>query len=229
MKLAIMQPYFMPYIGYWQLIKAVDTYVVFDDVNYINKGWINRNRLLINGQDHLFTISLRNASQNRLINEIDIADDFSKLKKQIEFAYKKAPFFQSLVQLMGPIFDYPEKNLAEFLFNSIKIVCNYLDIKTNLVKSSNVEKNDSLHAESKILNICKVLKAKKYLNAIGGQSLYHRDVFQSNGVELNFLKSNLIPYKQFENDFIAGLSIIDVMMFNSVSKIRTMLDEYELI
>ena len=208
----------MPYIGYWQLIKAVDTYVVFDDVNYINKGWINRNRLLINGQDHLFTISLRNASQNRLINEIDIADDFSKLKKQIEFAYKKAPFFQSLVQLMGPIFDYPEKNLAEFLFNSIKIVCNYLDIKTNLVKSSNVEKNDSLHAES-----------KKYLNAIGGQSLYHRDVFQSNGVELNFLKSNLIPYKQFENDFIAGLSIIDVMMFNSVSKIRTMLDEYELI
>ena len=229
MKLAIMQPYFMPYIGYWQLIKAVDIYVVYDDVNYINRGWINRNRILINDKEYLFTVALKNASQNKLINEIEILDDFSKIKKQIDFAYKKAPYYSNSIDLLNRIFNYSNKNLAEFIFNSIKEVCAYIGVKSKLIKSSNLNKNNSLHAEEKILDICRVLNATEYYNAIGGQSLYDKTEFQNNGVDLKFLKPELTPYKQFKNDFVAGLSMIDVLMFNSVDEINMMLDKYKLI
>ncbi len=229
MKLAIMQPYFMPYIGYWQLIKAVDIYVVYDDVNYINRGWINRNRILINDKEYLFTVALKNASQNKLINEIEILDDFSKIKKQIDFAYKKAPYYSNSIDLLNRIFNYSNKNLAEFIFNSIKEVCAYIGVKSKLIKSSNLNKNNSLHAGEKILDICRVLNATEYYNAIGGQSLYDKTDFQNNRVNLKFLKPELTPYKQFKNDFVAGLSMIDVLMFNSVDEINMMLDKYELI
>ena len=114
MKLGIMQPYFLPYIGYFQLIKAVDKYVIYDDVNYIKKGWINRNNILCNGQAHLFSISLRGASQNKLINEIEISDDFSKFRKMIELSYRKAPYFEEVFKLLNSIIDYPNKNLFSF-------------------------------------------------------------------------------------------------------------------
>ena len=229
MKLAIMQPYFMPYIGYWQLMNAVDTYVVYDDVNYINRGWINRNNILISGSSYMFTIMLKKASQNKLINEIEILDDFSKLKKQIEFAYKKAPYYDRIIVLLNKIFDYPNKNLSDFLLNSMRVICEYLNINTTLIKSSDVKKDNTLHAESKILDICKVLKADEYYNAIGGQSLYNKDEFKTSGIDLKFLKPEIMPYKQFKNDFVAGLSMIDVLMFNSVDEINMMLDRYELV
>ena len=219
----------MPYIGYWQLIKAVDTYVVYDDVNYINRGWINRNNILISGSSYMFTIKLKQASQNKLINEIEILDDFSKLKKQIEFAYKKAPYYDNINVLLNKIFDYPNKNLSDFLLNSMRVICEYLNINTTLIKSSDVKKDNTLHAESKILDICSVLKADEYYNAIGGQSLYNKDKFKTNGIVLKFLKPEIMPYKQFKNDFVAGLSIIDVLMFNSPEEINTMLDRYELV
>lgn len=229
MRLGIMQPYFMPYIGYWQLLNAVDTYVVYDDVNYINRGWINRNNILISGSSYMFSIMLKKASQNKLINEIEIVDDFSKLKKQIEFAYKKAPYYDSISVLLNKIFDCPNMNLSEFLLNSMRVVCDYLNINTTLIKSSDVKKDNTLHAESKILDICRVLKADVYYNAIGGQSLYNKDVFKTNGIDLKFLKPEIMPYKQFKNDFVAGLSIIDVLMFNSAEKTNAMLDGYVLV
>jgi hypothetical protein len=224
-----MQPYFMPYIGYWQLMNMVDKYVVYDDVNYINRGWINRNRILINGQEHLFTISLKNASQNKLINDIEIADDFSKIQKQIAFSYKKAPYYQHTNVLLQDIFSFPNKNLSDFLYHSIATCCNYLGIKTEIIKSSCLTKDNTLRAENKILHICKIMGATEYYNAIGGQELYNRDVFMNNGIELKFLKSDLVPYKQFANDFVPGLSIIDVLMFNSVEEIKRMLNQYELV
>ena len=229
MKLAIMQPYFMPYIGYWQLMNAVDTYVVYDDVNYINRGWINRNKILINGQEHLFTISLKNASQNKLIKEIEIFDDYSKLKKTIELAYKKAPCYEQASIILQRVLDNTDKNLANFLFISLQIICDYLGINCKLIKSSNIKKDESLHAEAKILNICNILNATQYINAIGGQELYCKKHFSLCGVKLNFLKSSIEPYRQFSGDFVPGLSIIDVMMFNSPEEIKLMLDKYELI
>ena len=105
MTIGIMQPYFMPYIGYWQLLASVDIYVIYDDVNYIKKGWINRNNILVNNDKQLFTISLNGASQNKLINEITIADDFTKLRKTITMAYHKAPYYNNIMNLLDDIFE----------------------------------------------------------------------------------------------------------------------------
>lgn len=229
MKLGIMQPYFLPYIGYFQLIKAVDKYVIYDDVNYIKKGWINRNNILCNGQAHLFSISLRGASQNKLINEIEISDDFSKFRKMIELSYRKAPYFEEVFKLLNSIIDYPNKNLSLFLANSIKEICKYLSIDTEIIFSSEIEKNNDLKGQEKILEICKILQAKTYTNAIGGQSLYDKDIFLKENIELYFLQSNLTVYKQNLDEFIPYLSILDVMMWNSKDEINSMLESYELI
>lgn len=229
MKLAIMQPYFMPYIGYWQLMAAVDKYVIFDDVNFINRGWINRNNILVNGQAHLFSISLHDASQNKLINEIEIVDDFQKLRKTIEMSYKKAPYYVETMALLDEIFRYEDKNLAHFIGHSFNVIVKYLELDCEFVYSSDIEKDCDLKASSKILDICRRQGADCYINAIGGQELYNKEVFAENGIMLNFLKPELQPYKQFKNEFVPGLSMIDVLMFNSPKQVRSLLNAYTLV
>ncbi|MBA0183342.1 WbqC family protein [Pectobacterium versatile] len=227
MKLGIMQPYFFPYIGYWQLIKAVDVYVIYDDVNYIKGGWINRNNFLINGGKKLFSISLDNSSSYKLINEIEIKDDFVKFVKMIKTNYSKAPFFNDVYNLVNEIIAFEAKNLAMFLFNSIELILKYLSIKRELLLSSDIQKDVSLKGQDKILNICGNLCADSYINAIGGEALYEREVFHKNGIGLFFIKPTLSQYKQNTNVYVPGLSIIDVMMFNSPDEINKMLDDYE--
>lgn len=229
MKLAIMQPYFMPYIGYFQLIKAVDKFVIYDDVNYINRGWINRNNILVNGKEHLFSISLGKASQNKLINEISIIDDFKKFMRMVEMAYKKAPYFDAVYGLLDEIINFTNRQLAVFLQNSLLKISDYLRIETEFVLSSSIGKDNSLRGQEKILEICKLLNATTYINPIGGQSLYDKNCFKLEGIELYFIQPRFSQYKQFGSGFIGGLSIIDVMMFNSVEKINQMLDDYILI
>lgn len=174
MKLGIMQPYFMPYIGYFQLIKAVDKFVIYDDVNFINRGWINRNNILINGKAQLFTISLHKASQNKLINEIKIADDFQKFLRTVEMAYKKAPYFGEIYNLLQHIVAYPDKQAANFIWNSLQEISSYLQLDTEFLMSSSIEKNNSNHGQTKIMEICQILGADTYINPIGGQELYDR-------------------------------------------------------
>lgn len=229
MTIGIMQPYFMPYIGYWQLLAAVDTYVIYDDVNYIKKGWINRNNILVNNDKQMFTISLNGASQNKLINEITIADDFTKLRKTIHMAYHKAPYYNDVMALLDKIFSYQSSNLADFIANSIELVCQYLDIQTKIIMSSDIEKDNSLKGQDKILEICKLLNADTYYNAIGGQELYDKSVFAKENIKLCFLKSDIPEYSQYKNAFVPGLSILDVMMWNDVDEINTMLDKFDLV
>ena len=229
MKVGIMQPYFMPYIAYYQIIKSVDVYVVYDDVNYIKKGWINRNNLIINSEKKLFSISLSGASQNKLINEIEIVDDFSKFLKTIEANYKKAPFFSTTFELIYSIINYEERNLSQFLFNSIKKTLTYLNVNTELLMSSDIVKNNNLKGEEKIIAICKALNANIYTNPIGGEALYSRSNFQIHNIDLLFLKTELVKYKQFNNQFIPFLSIIDTMMFNTPEQINIILDSYTLV
>jgi hypothetical protein len=229
MKLGIMQPYFMPYIGYWQLMAAVDTYVIYDDVNYIKKGWINRNNILVNNDKQMFTISLNGASQNKLINEITIADDFTKLRKTIHMAYHRAPYYNDVMALLDKIFSYQSSNLADFIANSIELVCQYLDIQTKIIMSSDIEKDNSLKGQDKILEICKLLNADTYYNAIGGQELYDKSVFEKENIKLCFLKSDIPEYSQYKNAFVPGLSIIDVLMFNNPMQVNKMLIDYILV
>ena len=229
MKLGIMQPYFLPYIGYWQLINAVDKYVIYDDVNFINKSWINRNNILLNGNKHQINLLLTEASQNKLINQVAIQDNQTKLIRTIEMNYKKAPMFQQVFPLFLHIMEYPDKNLAKFIGNSIVEISKYLSIETEFIYSSTLDKDNTLRAQDKILNICKLLNANKYINAIGGADLYSKDDFNKVGIELSFLETKIEPYKQFKNEFVPYLSLLDVMMFNDVESINIMFNKYNLI
>ncbi|MDR0370243.1 MAG: WbqC family protein [Prevotellaceae bacterium] len=218
MKLAIMQPYFMPYIGYFQLINAVDEFVVLDDVNYINRGWINRNRILINGQPKYITIPLKEAGQNKLIHEIRIVDDVlwkPGLLKTIEMNYKKAPMFEEVFALLKSILDGDENNLSKFVTNSIKKTAQYLSIDTKIIDSSRIFDKKGLKAEERILDICIQKRADIYINPIGGVGLYHKELFKENGIDLFFIETNQVEYKQLRSsEFVPYLSILDVLMNN---------------
>lgn len=229
MRLGIMQPYFFPYLGYWQLLANVDKYVVYDDVTYIKGGWINRNNFLINGQKNLLTMRLEKASSYTLIKDIAIKDDFVKFLKTIEMGYKKAPFFEDIFRLLKDICQCPDKKLGQFLFNSHIKICEYLGIDTELILSSSFEKHTELKGKDKVISICKQLGADEYINAIGGQELYDKKEFAENGIRLNFLQANLREYRQLKNEFVAGLSIIDIMMFNSKEEIKEMLNDFNLV
>ena len=229
MTLGIMQPYFMPYIGYWQLMAAVDTYVVYDDVNYIKGGWVARNNILLNGQKHMFTITLNGASPNKLFNEITIKDDFKKFSRLIESAYCKAPYYSEVSALLDKIYNYEDKSLGAFMMNSFQVVLDYLEIDTKLILSSTIEKDNSLRGKDKVKHICHLLGADTYYNAIGGQELYDKNDFKADGIDLYFVQTNLTPYVQLGNEFVPGLSIIDVLMYNSRFDAKKMIDNYTLI
>jgi len=229
MKVAIMQPYFLPYIGYWQLINAVDRFVVYDDVQYIKGGWINRNNIIVNGQKHLINLLLKGASSNKLINEIEIQENQNKLIRTVELNYKKTRNFNKVYLEFVKIMEFENKNLGEFLKNSIQLLSDYLLIDTEIVLSSDIDKNEELTGKDKVIALCKELNATHYINAIGGQELYNKNDFAKEGIQLSFIKTQAIEYKQFNNEFIPNLSIIDVLMFNSVEEIKEILDKYELV
>jgi WbqC-like protein family len=232
MRLAIMQPYFLPYIGYLQLMNAVDKFVLYDDVNYINKGWINRNRLLVNGQEYLFTIPLKDASQNKLINEIYLSDDpkwRGKLLKTFEQAYKKAPFYLTAFAITEKIINLDAEKVSDWIAGSFEILIEHLGIQTQIIPSSTIYENTHLKGPERILNICQQEKADHYINPIGGTDLYDKSDFEQVGIQLNFLKSKPLIYSQFKNEFVPWLSIVDIMMFNDVPDIQNFLNEYELI
>lgn len=232
MRLAIMQPYFLPYIGYLQLLNGVDKFVLYDDVNYINKGWINRNRVLVNGQEYLFTIPLKDASQNKLINEIYLSSDpkwRGKLLKTLEQAYKKAPFYFTAFAVTEKIINLDAEKLSDWIAAGFGILNEYLGIETEIVASSSIYQNTHLKAQERILDICRQEKADHYINPIGGVELYDKAAFEQNNIRLNFIKSKPVVYSQFKNEFVPWLSIVDAMMFNDVPKIKAFLNEYELV
>jgi len=231
MKLGIMQPYFFPYIGYWQLMNAVDKYVIYDDVNFIKGGWINRNRILMNGQAKRINLIMSGASSNKFINEIGVVDNKlynKKFLRTIKNCYNKAPYFKEVFPIIEKIITNNENNLAKQLEYNIRQICEYLSIDTELIVSSTIDKNNNLKGQDKVIEICKLFKADEYYNAIGGQKLYSIEEFQKQGIKLRFLKTDFKNYKQFKNEFVPNLSIIDIMMFNSIERINKMLNEYEI-
>lgn len=231
MKLGIMQPYFFPYLGYWQLINAVDKYVVYDDVAYIKGGWINRNNILVNGMSSLITLPLEKSSSLKKINEINIINNDNvknKLLKTVQMTYKKAPFFDTVMPMISDLL-FNNSNIAMLNYKTILKVKEFLNMDTEIILSSELQKNNSLKSQDKVIYICKELYADNYINAIGGQELYSKEEFAKHNIKLNFIKMNEIEYKQFSNDFVPNLSIIDVLMFNSPEQIKEMLDDFVLL
>jgi hypothetical protein len=224
-----MQPYFFPYLGYFQLIEAVDTFVIYDDVNFVNRGWINRNNILINGKGSQINVPLVGASQNKLIKEICLTTDLkwrNKLLRTIELNYKKAPHFEKVFKILQHTINHEAKSISEYNYISIKAVCRYLGINTMIIPSSEVYSNSELKGQNRILDICKKLNAQYYFNLIGGIELYNKSTFLSKEINLIFLQTEMCEYKQFRFDFIPFLSIIDVLMFNTVDEIRLMLQKW---
>ncbi len=217
MKLAVMQPYFAPYIGYFQLMMSVDRFVLLDDVNFINRGWINRNRILVGGREHLFTLPLQGASQNRLIRQISLCPDVpwrARLLKTIEQSYRRAPFFQETLPLVRDILLCEEAELSAYLHASLMRFAGWLDIPAQIVPSSSVYEDTGRRGAQRILQICELERAHTYVNPPGGKALYRAEDFDAVGVRLRFLKPRLDPYPQGGATFTPGLSIIDVLMWN---------------
>jgi hypothetical protein len=232
MKVGIMQPYFFPYIGYFQLIQSVDQFIVYDNIQYTKKGWINRNRILQNGKDAMISIPLKKGSDFLDIKDREISADFKKdrLLNQLKEAYRRAPYFAQIFPFVEQIVRYEDKNLFRFLHNSIVKTCERLGITTKICISSEVSIDHSLKNQDKVLALCTTLGAGTYVNAIGGVDLYARDIFREKGIELKFIKSKPFEYVQFGATFVPWLSIIDIMMFNPVDTVRTCIStSYELI
>lgn len=232
MKLAIMQPYFMPYLGYWQLINAVDRFIILDDVNFIKKGWIHRNNILTNRQPKQINVTINKASQNKNINDLYLVNEDNwkyKIVNQIKNSYSKSPFLKERLDLIEEIIFSKEENLSLFLYYGLKKINDLFENKTEIISTSSYYKKNGLKGQDRIIDICKKEQINTYINPIGGQELYSRETFKDNGIELKFIKMEEIYYSQFNNEFIPNLSIIDVLMFNSLEEINTLLNKYKLV
>jgi len=231
MKIGIMQPYFFPYIGYFQLISSVDKFILYDNIKYTKKGWINRNRFLQKGEDKVFSLPLKNESDYRNINERELAATFKyeKLLSQFQNAYRSAPHFSETFVLIEEILQYQTTNLFQFLHHSILQTCAHLGIATQILVSSKIDIAHDLRSQDKVIALCEAMGGKIYVNAIGGLELYSKDTFRERNIELKFIRSKPFQYSQLGNEFIPWLSIIDVMMFNSLDVIKTCIStNYEL-
>jgi hypothetical protein len=224
MKIAIMQPYFLPYIGYFQLIASVDQFVIYDNIKYTKKGWINRNRILVNGADEYITLPLKKGSDFLDVDQRELADGFEEERKKIirkvAQAYRKAPQYDVVFPLIEKILEYPENNLFRYIHHSISEVCTFLGVDTPIIISSSIAADHQLKSQERVIAICKALSATVYINPPGGVDLYSEEDFQQQNIELRFLQTGGIRYQQFDNEFISNLSILDVLMFNTVEEIR---------
>jgi hypothetical protein len=234
MRTAVMQPYLFPYIGYFQLVKAVDTFIFFDDVNFITRGFIHRNSVATNGKNHLFTVPLSGASQNLQINQVEIHEGqydkwWKKFQGTLKMNYAKAPFYNETTELVKDVFDEPPVLISSLADKSVRAISEYLGLAAGFGYSSDVDYNKEGEAQDKVLEICREYKTDTYINPIGGADLYTSTKFEAQGIKLKLLKSEETPYKQKSDVFLPSLSIIDVLMYNSKAQVGHFLDKYELV
>ena len=235
MKVAINQPFTFPYIGFYQLLSKVDKFIIYDDVTFMKQSWINRNRILINGAPHFFTIQLEAASSYKLISETHIRNNpkgIDKILKTLQQAYSKAPYYSQIFPIIAECFEYmhSEKRISKIACLSIKNICDYLGIKTQFEFSSEkYAQTKGLGRKNRIYEILRLNRATDYVNLPGGTGLYSKDEFISHGYRLHFIDRGEIVYKQFGNDFVPWLSIIDVLMFNSLEETRVLLAKCTLV
>ena len=233
-KIGIMQPYFLPYIGYFQLMDMVDEFVIYDNIEFSRASWIRRNRMLQNGEDSFFTLPIKKDSDFLDVDQRYLADNFDKeagrLVRRIESNYSKAPFFKEFFPIVEDIIYYEERNLFDYILNSVVMIKEYLNIATPILTLSKLGKDiQRLRAQDRVIGVCKALQATHYINSSGGTHLYNSESFQKENIELLFYRTKQFEYPQFGNEFIPFLSILDVCMFNSVVQVQEYLNHYEII
>lgn len=227
-----MQPYFLPYPGYFQLIAAVDLFIVYDNIKYVKSGWINRNRLCRNGEAATFSLPLKHASDSLDVRDRELAAAFEaeKLLNQFRGAYRQAPRFAGVFAWLQEVVRHGERNLFRYLDHSIRAACDLLAIGTEIRTSSDIAIDHTLKRQDKVMALCRAAGAHTYINAIGGTELYDREEFRRRGIELEFLRSKPFEYSQLEPAFVPSLSIVDALMFNPLEVVRARVaGHYELI
>lgn len=236
MKLAIMQPYFLPYIGYFSLIKHTDLFILFDTPQYIRHGWIERNRVLKHNSDWLYVkVPLIKTSRDMKIKDalIDDSTDWrSKILSQLQPYKRSAPYYRDVIGLIAKIFEEQCSSITELDKKLLESICEYLGISTpiEVFSEMGLDVRPANEPDEWALNICTAIGGvDEYWNPPNGKSFFDKRKYDDKGISLKFLQSNLSHYEQKKEKFEPGLSIIDVMMFNSVDKINVMLDDYELI
>jgi len=217
MRLAIMQPYFFPYVGYFQLIAAVDRFVVYDDVAFIKNGWINRNRILTSNGPEYFTVPLSEASSFKSIRETRCVAPRSwreKMLRTLEQAYARAPERAVGMALVCRVLEVAEaESIRDLAVASVRAVCEFAQLGTAFRDSSASYGNEGLHAMERVLDICRLEGATTYVNVPGGRALYDSASFAARKLELRFLEPSLVPYPQRRAKvFEPGLSVIDLIM-----------------
>ncbi len=235
MKLGIMQPYIFPYIGYYQLMYVCDKIVFLDNVNYIKKGFIHRNKILTNGLSRMFVLAIKNSSQNVYINNTYFHNFIKcrdKFLKQIKHSYSRSKYFNDVYELINCTLDdsYTDSPISELCITSISNVFKYLNVDFKYIKSSNFTDIKSKGVD-RIIEICQSMNATTYINSIGGINIYDKSNFKKNNIDLLFIKTNNLTYNQnnISRSFIPNLSIIDILMHNSKNDIKTFLTNYTLL
>jgi GNAT superfamily N-acetyltransferase len=232
-RIAIMQPYFYPYIGYFNLIESADLIVFYDDVNFIKRGRIHRNSILVNGSEYQFTVPISKASQNRLIMDTALHDfDLwrSRFLKQLEYSYRRAPYFNAVMKQVQQTLHERIATIADLAIASICGVYAYLGVNLRYTRSSQISpETQGLEKSQRLIEITKKAKGTRYINTIGGTKLYEKSHFAAHGIELSFVKVNPVNYRQYGETFIPWLSIIDVLMFNPPAQVREMFRCYTVV
>ncbi|GAB0167070.1 WbqC family protein [Lysinibacillus sp. CTST325] len=232
MRVAIMQPYFFPYIGYFSLLQAADMFVILDTVQFQRKSWMKRNKIItFKGGSTYIKLPVKKAPLNTLINQIVInnEEDWKTALFNQLLVYKKAPFYNETISLVKSILYEDTKKLVDVNKNILLEISNYLGLNCEIVVFSemNIKVEDVNSADEWALNISKALNATEYINPPGGVSFFNKQKYKDSNIELKFINNKLQQYKQFHFNFIPGLSIIDVMMFNSIEEIHKMLADYD--
>lgn len=229
MKVAVMQPYLFPYLAYYQLVSCSDVFVLYDDVTFIKKGYINRNNILMNGHATRVTVPVPGASQNKLIKDLTFAEDVTKVLKTFKYSYANAPFFDDVYPLVERVLTHPNRDITAICQKGLTEVCDYLHIPTKIIRSSDLDYDRTLPAADRLMTICDQFGSSDYVNSIGGQKLYSKEYFAEQGKTLSFLQMDDVFYAQGTNDFVPYLSMIDLLMWCDKPKARTLLQQYTLI
>jgi hypothetical protein len=227
---AIMQPYFFPYIGYFQLMKAVDVFVFYDDVQYMKGGWVNRNRIRVNDEPVWLTFPVERLGLASLINDRRYLIDettIAKFSGVLEAAYAKAPGYQEVAPVVRSLLKFDNLNVAAFNANLLTALARTLDIRCRFLMASAVGKPANLKGKERVIDICRRLNATRYVNAIGGTDLYQPGDFERLGLQLSFLRTTAAP-ASFCGEPI-HLSILDTLMCNGFAHTGEMMTQYELI
>ena len=252
MKLGMNQPYFFPYLGFYQLVHAVDRFIIYDNLNYIQYGWINRNRfLVVGGAPTYFNAVTVESSSYKKIRDIKLSPRTNwrrKLLNTFFLNYKKCPFFAETYALIEPVIQHETESLCELATKSIVEVCHHLRITTEITENPTYQQLESdLHQNDlskvfpsiklkrperkvyRVVAVCHMMQAGEFVNAIGGQALYDKNDFKANGIELRFLQSADEPYQQTTTTYYPNLSIIDVLMNCGREGTINRLGNYELV